>query len=95
MIIKGVGLDSNSLIWRGVGLFLYGALIISTVDNVLKPKLIGEKAKVHPVLILIGVLGGLKAFGLIGIILGPLILALLVTFLQIFEIEHFTKKAEK
>jgi len=60
--------------FNGFGLLIYGILVVSTIDNVIKPKLISEKAKIHPILIILGVFGGLKAFGIIGIMLGPLIL---------------------
>ncbi len=78
----------TGLVWRGVGLFFYGLLIISTIDNILKPIIVAERARVHPLLILIGILGGLFVFGLIGLIIGPMILALLQTLLQIYERER-------
>jgi len=78
----------TTLMWKGIGLFFYGLLIISTIDNILKPVIVAGRARVHPLLILIGILGGLFAFGLIGLILGPLILALLQTLLEIYERER-------
>lgn len=75
------------LVWKGIGLFFYGLLIISTVDNILKPVIVAGRARVHPLLIVIGILGGLFAFGFIGLILGPLVLALLQTLLAIYERE--------
>lgn len=78
----------TGLLWRGIGLFFYGLLIISTADNILKPIIVAGRAKIHPLLILIGILGGLFVFGLIGLIIGPLILALLQTLLQIYERER-------
>lgn len=70
--------------FAAIGLFIYGLAIISTVDNLIKPKLIGAKAKIHPVVILLGLVGGITAFGLIGIILGPLILALFLSLLKFY-----------
>jgi predicted PurR-regulated permease PerM len=75
------------LVWKGIGLFFYGLLIISTVDNILKPVIVAGRARVHPLLIVIGILGGLFTFGFIGLILGPLVLALLQTLLAIYERE--------
>ncbi|MEK6812735.1 MAG: AI-2E family transporter [Nanoarchaeota archaeon] len=69
---------------NGIGLLVYGLLIVSTVDNIIRPKLIGLKGKVHPVIVLLGVLGGLTAFGLIGVIIGPLILAITIEFVKIY-----------
>lgn len=67
----------NGDFFNGFGLLLYGILIISTIDNIIKPKLISTKSQTHPVLIILGIFGGLKAFGIIGIIIGPLLLATL------------------
>lgn len=75
-------------IFDGVGLFLYGLLIISTIDNIIKPNLIGGRGKIHPALVLLGVLGGLKIFGLIGVIIGPLALAILVVFYDLYKSEQ-------
>ena len=87
LIFIGYLQGETSFIIRGSILIAYGALVISTIDNILKPKLIGSKAKIHPVLVLIGVFGGLSLFGFIGFILGPLMLALLMTFIDIYEKE--------
>tara|TARA_Y100000310_G_scaffold33096_1_gene31311 strand:- start:4974 stop:6056 length:1083 start_codon:yes stop_codon:yes gene_type:complete len=79
-------LDSNSsLVLRGIALFFYGAFLISTIDNILKPKIIGNRANVHPLLVLIGILGGINFFGISGIILGPAILSLLIVFVEIYQ----------
>lgn len=87
LIFIGYLQNDNSFIVRGIMLIVYGVFIISTADNLLKPKLIGAKARVHPLLVLIGILGGLNLFGLIGFILGPLMLALVITFIDIYEEE--------
>ena len=59
--------------------------------RILKPKIIGSKGGLHPVLVLLGVVGGLKFLGFVGVIVGPIILAMLVTFINIYEEE---KQAE-
>ena len=87
LIFIGYLQNDNSSAIRGVILIFYGILVISSIDNILKPKLIGSKANVHPILVIIGVLGGLNLFGFIGIILGPVMLALLMTFVKIYEEE--------
>lgn len=68
---------------QGAGLFLFGVLVISSVDNILKPLIIGSRTKMPTVIILFSVLGGIKLFGMIGLIMGPLITAL---FMSVFEI---------
>jgi len=86
--LSGYLQGETGLIWRGIGLFFFGLFIISTVDNILKPIIVAGRARVHPLLILIGILGGLFAFGLIGLLLGPLVLALFQTLLEIYEKER-------
>jgi len=87
LVLEGLIDGETGLIVKGVGLLIYGTLIISTVDNILKPKLIGNKAQIHPVVILIGVLGGLALMGFVGFIVGPLILALFEALLEVYEKE--------
>ena len=87
LIFIGYLQNDNSATIRGIVLIVYGIFIISTIDNFLKTKLISVKAKVHPILALVGVLGGLSLFGFLGLILGPVMLALLMTFVDIYEEE--------
>ncbi len=69
-------------------LFLWGALIISTVDNFLKPLLIGEKTKIPTVFLFLAILGGLAFYGLIGVFLGPVMLALFMALIEIYRKEY-------
>ncbi len=85
VFLNGYLTGDTTMIGKGIGLFLYGALIISLIDNLIKPKIISKEAKLHPVLILIGLFGGLRVLGPIGIVIGPLVLALLVTFVDIYQ----------
>lgn len=87
LIFLGYLQNENSLIIRGAMVILYGVFVISSIDNILKLKVIGVKADVHPILVLLGVLGGLSLFGFVGLILGPVMLALLMTFVEIYEEE--------
>ena len=50
------------MLTRGIILGAYGFFIVSTIDNILKPKIIGNRSGVHPVIILLGVFGGLQFF---------------------------------
>lgn len=69
---------------RGVALLAYGLVVVSLIDNLVRPYLVEQRAKVHPVLTLVGVLGGLTALGIMGLFIGPLILALLVATLRTY-----------
>lgn len=86
-LISGLVTGNAGDIGRGVGLLIYGTLVVGTVDNFLKPKLIARKANIHPAIILIGVFGGLAAFGLLGALFGPVLISLFVTFLKIYKEE--------
>ncbi|MBW3583900.1 MAG: AI-2E family transporter [Euryarchaeota archaeon] len=72
----------------GVLLLVWGAVLVSNVDNIAKPILIGDRADIHPIAVLIGVLGGLVVFGPIGFVLGPLILGVLTAVLKVWNEEY-------
>lgn len=86
-LIEGLTTNTTSTTIMGVGLLVYGFFIVSSIDNLIKPKIIGDMARIHPAVILIGVLGGLLMFGVIGIVIGPLILSLFLTFAEIYKTE--------
>ena len=88
MLLNGYASSDNTMLLKGVMLIIYGTVIISLVDNVLKPKVIGDRGGLHPILVLLGAIGGLKIFGFIGLLVGPIILALVVTFAKIYEEER-------
>ena len=62
----------------GIGLLLWGALVVSWVDNLVRPLVISNATRIPFVLVMFGVLGGLAAFGLVGLFLGPVVLAVLM-----------------
>jgi predicted PurR-regulated permease PerM len=70
---------------RGIGLFLFGFLVITMVDNILKPLIIGSRTKMPTILIFFSVLGGINFFGIIGLIMGPLIMAIFISVFKIFR----------
>jgi predicted PurR-regulated permease PerM len=67
-----------------VGLLLWCSLIVATVDNVLRPRLVGRDTKLPDVLILISTLGGIVLFGITGFVIGPLIASMFVTVWEIY-----------
>ncbi|MDO9138851.1 MAG: AI-2E family transporter [Methylobacter sp.] len=62
----------------GIGVLLWGGLIVSTIDNVVRPLIISGTGQVPFLVVLFGVLGGLSAFGMVGLFMGPVILAVLL-----------------
>lgn len=67
-----------------IGLAVWCFAVVSTVDNVLRPRLVGRDTKMPDILVLLGTLGGLAMFGPVGIIVGPIIAALFVTVWELF-----------
>jgi len=74
----------------GVAILATGVLVIGTIDNFLKPVLVGKDTQMHPVLVLISTLGGIILFGFTGFIIGPIITSVFLAFWQIYE--HMFKK---
>jgi len=66
------------------GILIFG-LISSTMDNILRPLIVSKATKMHSALVLIGMIGGLFFFGILGLILGPLILAYLIIILEVYR----------
>jgi predicted PurR-regulated permease PerM len=70
---------------KAVLLVAWGAFVIGTVDNFLRPKLVGEKTKLHELFIFFSVLGGLHVFGVLGLVLGPVVLAITLALLDVMR----------
>jgi predicted PurR-regulated permease PerM len=70
---------------KAIVLALWGALVIGTVDNFLRPKLVGDRVKLHELFIFFSVLGGLQVFGVLGIVIGPVVLAVTLALLDVFR----------
>jgi len=78
----GLGLVLLGEIWRGVLLLLMGTFGISMVDNILRPLLLSGKTSISGFIIFFGLLGGVAAFGFIGLVIGPIILVLTSRLLE-------------
>jgi len=92
LILNGIIYGTNDL-GKGIGLAIYSVLVVSTIDNFIKPHVIGERANLHPALVVLGVFGGIAVFGMLGVFLGPIILGLFVTFIDIYKDERNHKPA--
>lgn len=75
-VSASIWLTVNGEHWAGFGLFLWGALVVSWVDNLVRPLVISRTTRIPFVLVMLGVLGGLTSFGFIGLFVGPVILAI-------------------
>jgi predicted PurR-regulated permease PerM len=83
-IIKIVGGD----IAGGIVFFLISAIFISGIDNILRPFFLRDRIRLHPLIIFFAILGGLSVFGFNGLILGPVLVILFLTVLDLFLTEH-------
>lgn len=85
-------LFAGGRVFSAVGLLIWGILAVGLIDNFLGPKLIGRGMQLHPLLVLLSVLGGIGFFGIIGFILGPIILSLLFTLFDIYPYVNSNQK---
>jgi predicted PurR-regulated permease PerM len=85
---------ANDQTWQGIAMTIYGFAIIGTVDNVLRFTLLKKIGNVHPLTTVFGVIIGLKLFGFIGLIFGPLLISLFMLLLKIYSREFITKQRE-
>jgi predicted PurR-regulated permease PerM len=74
-------------VWQGVAIICISVFVVSTIDNFLRPRLVGSHAGMHDLIVFFSTLGGIAVFGPSGFIMGPLIAAIFLTVLDIFSIE--------
>lgn len=78
----GVALLFTGEIAEGLILLLLGAVVISGIDNVIRPMIVGGRAQLHPLVVFFSVLGGIAVFGALGIFVGPVVFAAALTFVE-------------
>jgi predicted PurR-regulated permease PerM len=71
-------------IYQSIGLFLWGAVCVGLIDNVLSFLFLKDKIRIHPLIILFSILGGVEFFGSIGFLLGPIIISALISIMKIY-----------
>ena len=76
---------ATGAVGQGIGLILYGVLVVGLVDNLLRPFLVGKDTKLPDYVVLISTLGGIEVFGLNGFVIGPLIAAIFMVTWEIFS----------
>ncbi|MFQ5684028.1 MAG: AI-2E family transporter [Candidatus Binatia bacterium] len=77
---------------QGLILMVWGGGIVGTIDNILKPLLIGNRLRLPTLFLFFSILGGLRLFGVLGIILGPVLFALLAALLDLYMKEYVTAR---
>jgi predicted PurR-regulated permease PerM len=74
-------------LWAGVGVLAVTLIVIVNVDNLLRPRLVGQEAGMHDLMVFFSTLGGIAMFGAMGFIIGPMIAALFLSVLEIYSTE--------
>jgi len=72
--------------WKAGGLGLFCALVVGSVDNLLRPSLVGKDTQMHELMIFFGTLGGIVMFGIVGMFIGPIVAALFITIWEIYGV---------
>ncbi len=70
---------------QAIGLAIWGFAAVGMIDNFLGPKLIGNSVRLHPVLVLLAVLGGVQFFGILGFLIGPILMAIFVALVEMYR----------
>jgi predicted PurR-regulated permease PerM len=78
----------NGDVGGGILFFVVSGIFISTLDNVLRPFFLQNRIQLHPLIIFIAILGGIVSFGFNGVILGPVVVIIFLTVLDLFRTEH-------
>lgn len=73
--------------WQGITILVVSIVIISNLDNILRPRLVGGQARMHDLLVFFSTLGGIRVFGFLGVLVGPIIGALFLALLDIYRLE--------
>lgn len=81
-------------VWQGLTILLFGTFVISVIDNLLRPPLVGHDIQMHPLLVLFTTLGGLLYFGISGFVIGPVLAALYLSTISVYE-KYYKKQLDK
>jgi predicted PurR-regulated permease PerM len=80
--------------WAAIFLTLWGILVVSTIDNVVRPWAMRGKAQLPAIPLLFAVIGGMQAFGFIGLVIGPLVFSLLMSIIDIYKRSFGLRESE-
>jgi len=87
LVTAGIIQMATGHMWQGLVILALNFGVVSTIDNVLRPRLVGRGARMHDLLIFFSTIGGLAMFGPIGVVTGPVIMAFFVSITEIYTIE--------
>jgi predicted PurR-regulated permease PerM len=98
-LLSTIPMAGSAIVWAPAAIYLFatghwiksiflvawGALVIGMIDNVLRPRLVGKRAKLHELIIFFSVLGGLQVFGVLGLFVGPVVAAIALALVEVFQ----------
>ncbi len=84
----GIYLLAHKDYFNGIGLLLWGAIVVSHIDNFVRPRLGKKLGNINPIVMLLGAFAGLEFFGIVGVVVGPLMLAFFLLMLQVYRQEY-------
>lgn len=82
-------------IWKGVFLLVWGTVVVSAIDNIIRPWVVAGRVELHPMVLLFFILGGVEAFGFIGLFLGPVVASVLAGLFTILREETSESRAPR
>jgi predicted PurR-regulated permease PerM len=85
---------ANNQDWQGIAMLIYGFGVIGTVDNIFRFTWARKIANVHPIVTIFGVIMGIKLFGFVGLIFGPLLISIFILLMKIYANEFMVKDEE-
>jgi predicted PurR-regulated permease PerM len=88
----GIVLLAGDKHWQGIGLLIYGFVVVGSVDNIFRMLLQKRMGNTHPLVTVFGVVVGLNLFGFIGLVFGPLLISLFILLLNIYANEFAVKQ---
>jgi predicted PurR-regulated permease PerM len=87
LVPAGIIQIASGHVWQGIVILALSFGVVSTIDNILRPRLVGQGSRMHDLLIFFSTIGGLAMFGPIGVITGPVIMAFFVSIIEIYLLE--------
>lgn len=76
-------------VWQGITILAFGTFVISTIDNLLRPPLVGKGTEMHPLIVFLSTIGGIIMFGISGFVIGPILAALFLSVVSMYD--HYYK----
>jgi len=84
----GVFLLAHNNYTHGIGLLLWGSIVVSHIDNFVRPKLGKKLGNINPIVMVLGAFAGLEFFGIAGVVVGPFLLAFFLLLVQVYRREY-------